>query len=346
MTHIGNAITRGTIKILQYNVHKGNEITNSILNDPTSAEFTVLLLQEQHWIKRWKSSPLHNSWNLIQPTFTGQRPRSVIYVNRSLNSSLYRTIHLPFNDVTAIAIKTTKEQKPTLIINIYNPGINDEDMITPLQEYLRLHLRTQDYEAIIMAGDFNLHHPLWNPPNYDKQDQRDEPQAEKLIAMMVELGLKPLLPSGTITFPGDEAAGRAGTAIDLVWGNDKAQQAVLKCQIAADNDHGSDHLPIQTLLNLELPVVCESRMPYNYAKTNWKGLEQKIVKNLPTIINTDSATPASIDKFANDITEAIAQAVHDTTPRKCHGQGTRIQDMTMLLAREQSRPVTANILIP
>ena len=57
-----------------------------------------------------------------------------------------------------------------------------------------------------MAGDFNLHHPLWNPPNYPIQVS----EANTLIDIISQTRLKPMLPAGTITFP------RAKTAIDLV----------------------------------------------------------------------------------------------------------------------------------
>ena len=65
-----------------------------------------------------------------------------------------------------------------------------------------------------MTGDFNLHHPLWNPSNYRKQD----PEADTLIDIISQTRLKLMLPTGTITFP------KAKTAIDLVWGNDYIEQ--------------------------------------------------------------------------------------------------------------------------
>jgi Endonuclease-reverse transcriptase len=77
-------------------------------------------------------------------------------------------VHLPFSDVTAIAIRTT-DSKPTLVINIYNPPGRDS-IITPLRQYLSQNIKAHEYHAIVMAGDFNLHHPMWNPPNYRKHD--------------------------------------------------------------------------------------------------------------------------------------------------------------------------------
>ena len=73
-----------------------------------------------------------------------------------------------------------------------------------------------------MTGDFNLHHPLWNPSNYRKQD----PEADTLIDIISQTRLKLMLPAGTITFP------RAKTAIDLVWGNNYIEQRIIKCRIA------------------------------------------------------------------------------------------------------------------
>src|SRR5579859_3760244 len=97
-----------------------------------------------------------------------------------------------------------------------------------------------------VLGDFNLHHPLWNPRSYTKHD----PPADKLVDFMLQANMNPLLLPGSITFPTNNQAG--GTSIDLVWGNKKAEEYILKCHtIEALNDHTSDHLPIEVLLNLE-----------------------------------------------------------------------------------------------
>ena len=115
-------------------------------------------------------------------------------------------------DTAAIAIRLDKEQHPTLIINIYNTKKTSH--ITDLRTQLRKHLRNNTYNGIIIVGDFNLHHPLWNPPERDDHD----PEADILINAMSQLQLKPMLPAGTITFP------KAKTAIDLVWGNEYIEQ--------------------------------------------------------------------------------------------------------------------------
>jgi len=128
--------------------------------------------------------------------------------------------------------------------------------------------------------------------------------------MMSEIRLKPMLPAGTITFP------RAQTAIDLVWGNDYVEQRIIKCRIANACEHGSDHKPIETILNLRpCPYGPEARQPYNYIKTNWKLFEQKLESYLPTINHFAEPMAESVDQLASDISMAIQQATKETTPR-------------------------------
>ena len=202
--------TNRKLKILQYNLAKGRETTDSVLNDDSIKQFTILLLQEQYWSNFLDSSLLHQSWTLLEPTIrTDQTPRSAIYINNNaLPSAAFTQVRIPFHDVTAVAITPNNNDKPTLLINIYKPG--DKNTIPPLRQYLARHLRPADYANIIILGDFNLHHPLWNPQNYAKRDN----EADELVEMMEELHLRLLIPPGTITRTTTNAIG--GTTIDLV----------------------------------------------------------------------------------------------------------------------------------
>ena len=153
-------MTTHQLRILQNNLHKSQERTESILNDPDIEPFAILMLQEQYWSAYTKSSPIHPSWTLIEPTATNDiQPRSVIYVNKYLlPASQISPLKLPFSDVSAITITTMTNTKPHLIINVYNPC--DKSIIPELHENLRNTINTQDYDLIIIGGDFNTHHPL------------------------------------------------------------------------------------------------------------------------------------------------------------------------------------------
>ena len=160
---------------------------------------------------------------------------------------------LPFSDVTEITLNTS-HRKPSLFVNIYNPG--DKDILSELQEHLRKNINPQDYNIIIIGGDFNAHHPLWNPSAYMRHDAK----ADTLVDMMAELGMNMLLPSGTITYPD------TGTAIDLVWGNNEAVNQTITCRIAEEHDHSSDHLPIETTI----PPIIQLR------QDKLEGIQQQI----------------------------------------------------------------------
>ena len=113
--------TPQSIKILQCNLQKSSSKTASILNHPDSKLFTILLLQEQYYSQYTKSSPTHTSWTLLEPTekTPTHRPRSAIYLNnRLLPSSTFEPIPIPIHDITAVAVTTANESKPTAIITV------------------------------------------------------------------------------------------------------------------------------------------------------------------------------------------------------------------------------------
>ena len=198
-------LANNELKILQNNLHKSKERTHGILNDTDTKEYAVLLLQEQYWSRFTKSSPIHHSWTLYEPPTTNtKQPCTAIYTNNAhLTSAQITQIHTPLADVTAIRI-IPQNTKPMLVVNVYNPC--DEPIIEEPHNFMREHLRRQKYDTIIMAGDFNCHHPLWNPRGYTKHDG----VTDALVEMATEIGLNLLIPAGSITYP------NAGTTIDLV----------------------------------------------------------------------------------------------------------------------------------
>jgi hypothetical protein len=154
----------------------------------------------------------------------------------------------------------------------------------------------------MIGGDFNTHHPLWNPSEYTRHDE----EADILVAMMMEFQLNLLLPPGTITYSG---GGITGTAIDLVWGNDEAANRIITCRITEEHDHGSDHLPIETTIDLQITLP-QPIPSYNYTKTNWEELKNKLRQYLPDLsrlspINLKMITRADVDRFSEDLIEAI-----------------------------------------
>src|SRR5438045_6979641 len=120
---------------------------------------------------------------------------------------------------------------------------------------------------------------------------------------MAELELDLLIPAGRVTYL------KASTAIDLVWGNDETKNQIIKCQIAEKNDHGSDHLPIETIIATETEPP-KSSPSYNYSKTNWQELSNELKTNLPELPNVskDLTTQAKADNYTKRLVQATNKA--------------------------------------
>ena len=275
----------------------------------------MLMIQEQYWSNYMKTSPTHHAWMLYEPTGTPpdnldseeqQQPRSAIYVNRRIFAAAQITqLPIPSPDITAIQINTG-EMRPSVFINVYNP--NDNSALPPLCQYLEANpLIHRHCELMIMAGDFNCHHPLWNPPQYTRHDE----EGDNLVELAADAGLSLLIPPGTITFPNAE------TAIDLVWANQTATSRMIKCGIADDLDHGSDHLPIETKLSGNMEPTQSERPSFNYNKTDWNKFKETLQQHLPAIPGTDALrSPTAIDAFIEQLTETLTNAIEQSTPYK------------------------------
>src|SRR5271170_2064621 len=114
-----------TIAILQYNLRKNSSRTHSILSDPSSKKFTILMIQEQYWSDITESTPVHrrvmdpHRINLLpKPQSTKRNIHQQPHLRSDTSS--FRIITFPFPDITAVAINTKDNSEPTLIINIYN----------------------------------------------------------------------------------------------------------------------------------------------------------------------------------------------------------------------------------
>src|SRR5579859_1214810 len=305
------------LHILQYNVAKKREIMDSILNDEDTKGHALLLLQEPCRAYKQKSLLLHHSWTALEPThpMENRPPRAAIYFNNNkIPPASIEQIPIPHPDILAISITSQPPfVKPILIVNLYNEA-RTYSTTNELRAILLQHLKITNYDIVLVAGDFNLHHALWNPPGYTPQ----EPEAQTLVETMMEANLRPLLPLGTITrSPARRDSSESPTSIDLVWGNENANEILLKCNTVQEtNDHGSDHHPIEIILDLQPKKLPPTLPSYNYNKTNWDLVKIDLECLLPPILNPDNTTPQELDNYASSLVSAYQKAVAKHTPRK------------------------------
>jgi hypothetical protein len=293
------------LRLLQMNLHKNRERTHGVLNDPDTKDYTIILLQEPYWSTYMKESPSHQSWIRYEPTNQEKAPRAVTYINKAhVTPAQVTQLELPFTDVVALQICPRNcHDPPCLIINIYNPC--DESIIRDLHETLqKIHIDSS--AAVILAGDFNCHHPMWNPTDYLRHDDI----ADHLVELAADLGLVLLIPPGTVTYPS------AQTAIDLVWGSHSAEARLLRCRIADENDQGSDHLPIETCLSSTGNSIPEdSRL--DFSRADWGKFHELLKAKLPPLPPTSAlSNPAGIDRCVTQLVNVIQHAMTETTPKK------------------------------
>jgi hypothetical protein len=150
-------------------------------------KYTILMIQEQYWSKYTKSAPTHHAWTLHEPNATEEQAlRVAIYTNnKHLSPARVARIPLYTLDTTAIEIQSSNQnEEPTLIVNVYNPS--DNNGTVSIHEQLTKGNTIREYEAIIIGGDFNRHHPLWNPINYQQHDE----SASEIIDLAADLNLE------------------------------------------------------------------------------------------------------------------------------------------------------------
>jgi Reverse transcriptase (RNA-dependent DNA polymerase)/Endonuclease-reverse transcriptase len=304
------------LRIMQYNVGKIREIMDSILNHEDTENYSILMLQEHCRTYNQDMSLLHGAWTAYEPTHrTDKPPRAAIYVNNGkMDNDAIEQIPIPHEDILAISLPPELPfYKPTLIINLYNDS-RTHSATEQLRNIFRRHVKIEDYDIVLVGGDFNLHHALWNPPGYMAQ----EPQAQNVVETMMDANLRPLLPLGTITrTPPQRNPTASPTAIDLVWGNENAENILVKCHtVEHTNDHASDHHPIETILNLSPQKRPPIPPPYDYSKTNWDLVKIELGCHLPPLIDPANATPEDLDNFALSLSGAFQMAVAKQTPRK------------------------------
>ena len=85
--------------------------------------------------------------------------------------------------------------------------------------------------------------------------------------------------------------------------------------MAEEQQQGSDHLPIETTLALSIEKP-QMMQPFNYTRTDWKKLNNKLEQYLPKLPTLKTITCAGIDKYMTELFKAIMKAVEETTPHK------------------------------
>lgn len=115
------------LQILQANVNKSSNISQSLFNDPQLSTYSVILLTEP-WSRLsgnipYSSPMYHNFWSPFYPTKVDPALsnkaacfRSMIWVNKTQKS---RQVQVDHSDITAVIAKV--EERVLFFVSVYIP---------------------------------------------------------------------------------------------------------------------------------------------------------------------------------------------------------------------------------
>src|SRR5215475_13398691 len=201
------------LTLLQYNVNKSRDkVLIGLLEDRQIARFDILAIQEP-WRNRVNNegyNPRNSPFYLIETI--SEKTRTAIYVNKRIPRSQISEI---YKDTDLISLKMSTKKEDIYIHNLYiEPTTHSIKDIPPILYTLRK-LLLENKGGHIILGDFNLHHPLWNSPTYDKHHYI----ADELLDIVSEIGAILYTPKGLATRNCQRGIHHEKTTIDLLFSN-------------------------------------------------------------------------------------------------------------------------------
>lgn len=223
-----------SLKIISINANRASPPTENTLQIAVERGTDIILVQEpwfhcqrsDDWSK--EQSTAHSEFTQILPNITdNRRPRTLAYISKAFTPSTYLSPTSPADgDIQVIEI--TYGVKCLQIINLYNQKESDMQPIRTFQRSLK-NLRL--HNSTIIMGDFNAHHPWWNP-----RIEKPSRDAEEIVDWIDDNNLSLLNKIGEKTF----IRGSADIVIDLAL----VSETILNRDFTFTRDEGlvSDHI--------------------------------------------------------------------------------------------------------
>ncbi|BGP07476.1 hypothetical protein JCM10049v2_003310 [Rhodotorula toruloides] len=134
--------------------------------------------------------------------------------------------------------------------------------------------------TLVIAGDFNLHHPAWNASVLEPDDEGEEAQIT-----FEEAGLVHLHEASEATW----SSSRSSRVLDLVLGNLRADERLVSSVIDEKLEYGLDHRPIRTVLAVE-----RADRPPAYPRRLFRKADPATILRAYAKLATSVAWPATL----------------------------------------------------
>jgi len=266
-----------SLKILQVNLNRSAPATESALQLATELKIDLLVVQEP-WItpKNQGQTDYLNARSILHPSFTQilpadlcHRPRTLVYV--ATRCKLIVTIaNSSPKDPDLIVIDIIEGKSKTQLLNIYNESDQAGTGLNTLQRCL--YNRQALHPSTILVGDFNTHHPWWDPL------ARPTTGANELVEWLESQELALLNTPGVGTFYRPNLARES--VLDLTLATSSIASRVQDWQIASEV--GSDHFGLLFTITGTQSNLVENptlQAKYNTGLADWDLFATSLIAN-------------------------------------------------------------------
>ena len=305
------------LRIWQQNLNKSNKAQFDLINTPLHKEWDVLLLQEPY-IDSFGNTKATSRWHVLYLSShlaNSSTCRSVILVNSSLDTNAWAQVPLEgSNDLTVIQFWLP--QGRLTVFNVYN-DCTHQNTLTMIWLFMQRHsasLLASENDRMMWCGDFNWHHPLWDEEwNSHLFTSGTSSAAQPLIDMLEDYNMVMLLPKGIPTL--QSMAMKNWTRVDNVFTTQNTENSMVICDTdPRQPGPGTDHVPVLTTLDLDVPTAAiKSRR--NYRAMEWPKFREELVEQLAAIPGPGVLIDETqYQKAVNNLTAALQTAIEWAVP--------------------------------
>lgn len=287
-----------SFKVLQANLNRSAPATESALQMAIELKIDLLVIQEPRILHQSipegnysnARSIAHPSFSQILPASLEFRPRTLVYVAKSFKPLVTISSSSP-KDSDLLVIDIIEGQSKIQLLNIYNES-DQSTQLHPLKTLERcLYTRTIE-PCSILLGDFNMHHPWWDPLAIAS------PAATQLVNWLEDNGLALLNSPGTGTFFRPHMARE--TVLDLTLATSSIANRIEDWQIIPDL--GSDHSGVLftvTRSSTSPELFQGSELPkFNTKLANWERFSELLISEIAKCPSLNSVKVAKPTKVA------------------------------------------------
>ena len=275
------------LQIIQWNARSlSNKLSG--LQDILLRSMPHIVAIQEIFLKPSSKTPNFSPFNAVRADrLVGERGGLLLLVHNTVNYLPKTLTPYPNGKLEIQAITIQSDNQDIDIVNLYNP--DNSPSAHEFQHYI-----DQFSDRFIFLGDFNGHHPLWEPAKNPTPNTCGR-ALEHLIADNANLCLATPdnLPTHT-----DDHTGETST-IDLVF---CSRHYLTQFNVLTLADQGSDHTPLLNTVEIKLDTQILGKRPkWRFTEENW-GLWLRDLDTRPAV------TADSPSQEAILFTEALVNA--------------------------------------